>query len=144
VDHEGVGQKIGEGRNILPPRLVLAYRAIRSGAQKGSSIGSSRLGSCRYFVYNYTYFDCQASNYDSGALFGNPPTNTCMCMYLMSLMSVCMSRDSSVGIVTSWTAVNGASLPDKDKRFFSSQRPHRLWGPPSCLSKCYQGLFPLG
>jgi hypothetical protein len=35
------------------------------------------------------------------------------------------------------------SIPDNDKRFFStSQRPDRLWSPPSLLSNRYRWLSP--
>jgi hypothetical protein len=40
---------------------------------------------------------------------------------------------------------NRSSIPDKDKRFFSSSRlPDRCWCSPSLLFNAYRGVFPRG
>jgi hypothetical protein len=50
------------------------------------------------------------------------------------------SWDSSVGIVTGWTA--GIRFPAGARFFSSPYRPDRLWGPSSVLSNGYRVFFP--
>jgi hypothetical protein len=56
-----------------------------------------------------------------------------------------MSRDSSVSIATGYGLDDRGSIPGGGWQFFSSTLcPDRLLGPPSLLSKGYQGVFPWG
>jgi hypothetical protein len=51
------------------------------------------------------------------------------------------SRDSSIGIASGYRLVDQGSIPCRGKIFFStSERPDRLWGPPSLLYNVYWGL----
>jgi hypothetical protein len=53
------------------------------------------------------------------------------------------SRDSSVGIATSYGIEGLGSISSRGNRFFfSSHSPDRLWGPPILVSTGYWGLFP--
>jgi hypothetical protein len=56
------------------------------------------------------------------------------------------SRDGSVGIALDYGLDDRGfrvPFPRGDWEFFPlPPRPHRFWGPPSLLSKGYQGLFP--
>jgi hypothetical protein len=56
------------------------------------------------------------------------------------------TRDSSVGIATAYglDGLVGVQVPIESRIFSSSQRPHRLWGPPSLLFNGYRGPFPGG
>jgi hypothetical protein len=51
----------------------------------------------------------------------------------------CLHR-RRVGMATGWTA--GIRFPAGERFLSSPQRPDRLWGPPSLLSKEYPGWFP--
>jgi hypothetical protein len=53
------------------------------------------------------------------------------------------SLDSSIGVTARLRARwDWGSIPDRDKRFFSSpQRPDRLWGPSNLISREYRGAF---
>jgi hypothetical protein len=53
-----------------------------------------------------------------------------------------VSRDSSVGTATGWTA--GVRFPARLRFFSSPQRPDRLWSPPILLSNGRRGLFSRG
>jgi hypothetical protein len=51
-------------------------------------------------------------------------------------------RNSSVGIASDYWLTGRSSIPGRGKRFLSTpQRPDRLWGPPSLLSKGYRQLL---
>jgi hypothetical protein len=54
------------------------------------------------------------------------------------------SRDSSVGLATGHGLDGRGSIPGAVRRFFSSQRPDRLWDPPSLPSNGYRSCFPRG
>jgi hypothetical protein len=52
------------------------------------------------------------------------------------------SRDSSVGIVTSYGLDGGrvgVRVPVRSRIFSSPRRPDRFWGPPNLLSNEYRG-----
>jgi hypothetical protein len=54
-------------------------------------------------------------------------------------------RDNSVGIETGYGLGGRGSIPGRSKILFcTTQRPNRLWDPPSLLCNGYRGLFPWG
>jgi hypothetical protein len=64
---------------------------------------------------------------------------------ICSLIYLCSSRDSIVGIATGYGLDDlgvGVRVPVGSKSFCSPRRPHRLWGPLSLLSTGHRGSFP--
>jgi hypothetical protein len=53
-----------------------------------------------------------------------------------------LKLNTSVGLATGYRLNNRNSILSRGKRFFfTSQRPDRIWGPPSLLFSEYQGFF---